>query len=60
MDFLVPSRLPPIPTYRVMNSDGVMEDKTRAPPNVTNEQVLTWYKNMLTGAWGLRIGQMAY
>ena len=49
MDFLTPSKLPLIPTYRVMNSYGVMEDKTRAEPDVTNEQVLTWYKNMLTG-----------
>ncbi|MCJ1299238.1 hypothetical protein MMC08_002030 [Hypocenomyce scalaris] len=48
MDFLTPSKLPPIPTYRVMNSAGIMEDKTRAEPDVTNEQILTWYKNMLT------------
>ena len=32
-----------------MNSDGVMEDKTRAEPDVTDQQAVTWYKNMLTG-----------
>ena len=26
-----------------------MEDTTRAEPDVTGEQVLTWYRNMLTG-----------
>jgi hypothetical protein len=49
MDFVIPSNYPIIPTYRVMNSDGVLEDETRARPNVSNEQALTWYKNMLTG-----------
>jgi len=47
MDFVTPSDFPIIPTYRVMNADGVIEDKTRARPDVTNEQVLTWYRNML-------------
>lgn len=41
MDFLVPSALPPILTYRVMHSDGVMEDRTRALLDVTNGQALT-------------------
>ena len=49
MDFVVPSNYPVIATYRVMNLDGVLEDKTRAQPKVTGEQALTWYKNMLTG-----------
>jgi 2-oxoisovalerate dehydrogenase E1 component alpha subunit len=49
MDFVTPSDFPIIPKYRVMNADGVMEDKTRARPDVTNEQVLTWYRNMLVG-----------
>ena len=31
-----------------MNSDGEIEDQARAPLDVTNEQVLTWYKNMMT------------
>ena len=49
MDFLKPATLPPIATYRVLNSMGVMQDPTREPPDVTDEQVLEWYHNMLTG-----------
>jgi hypothetical protein len=33
-----------------MNADGVMEDPSRSPVDVTDKQVLTWYKNMVTGA----------
>jgi 2-oxoisovalerate dehydrogenase E1 component alpha subunit len=53
MDFLVPSNLPPIPTYRVMNSSGVLEDESRPRPDVEDAQVITWYKNMVTGASSL-------
>jgi hypothetical protein len=49
MDFLAPATLPRIPTYRVMSDDGALEDQNRDEPDVTDEQVLTWYKNMLTG-----------
>jgi 2-oxoisovalerate dehydrogenase E1 component subunit alpha len=49
MEFVTPSDFPIIPTYHVMNLDGIMEDKTRARPDVSNEQALTWYRNMLTG-----------
>ncbi|KAJ5405331.1 hypothetical protein N7465_006615 [Penicillium sp. CMV-2018d] len=48
MAFLKASDLPAIPTYRVMDSDGYQVDKTRPAPDVTNEEVLTWYKNMLS------------
>ncbi|RFU28941.1 hypothetical protein B7463_g7387, partial [Scytalidium lignicola] len=48
MAFLRPSNLPLIPTYRVMNTEGVLDNPNRHPPNVTDEQALTWYKNMLT------------
>ena len=53
MEFLNPKNLPPIPTFRVMNMDGDVEDKSRTPPDVTHEQVLGWYKNMLTGRFPL-------
>jgi 2-oxoisovalerate dehydrogenase E1 component alpha subunit len=49
MSFVTARDLPAIPTYRVMNSDGEIIDKTRGPPNVSDEEVLTWYKNMLQG-----------
>lgn len=50
MSFLKASDLPAIPTYRVMDSDGELVDKERGQPDVTDEEVLTWYKNMLIGA----------
>lgn len=51
MAFINPSDMPNIPTYRIMDSDGVMVQKDRQRPvDVSNEEILTWYKNMLTGA----------
>ena len=51
MTFINASDMPNIPTYRIMDSDGVMVQKDRQlPVNVSNEEILTWYKNMLTGA----------
>lgn len=49
MSFAKASDMPAIPTYRVIDSDGVLADKTRGEPEVTDEEALTWYKNMLTG-----------
>lgn len=49
MSFLKASDLPAIPTYRVMDSDGELVDKSRGSPQVSDEEVLTWYKNMLQG-----------
>lgn len=49
MSFINPAETSSIPTYRVMNSDGVMLEKDRKSLDVSNEEILTWYKNMLTG-----------
>jgi 2-oxoisovalerate dehydrogenase E1 component alpha subunit len=49
MSFEHPNARPAIPTYRVMDSDGVVVDKTRDPPDVKDEEMLKWYKDMLTG-----------
>jgi 2-oxoisovalerate dehydrogenase E1 component alpha subunit len=49
MSFVVPSAHPAIPTYRVMDSDGVIVDKSRGAPDVEGEEVVRWYKNMLSG-----------
>jgi hypothetical protein len=27
----------------------MLEDQSRAPPDVDNDQIITWYKNMVTG-----------
>ncbi|KAF7587183.1 hypothetical protein BBP40_007646, partial [Aspergillus hancockii] len=37
-----------IPTFRIMDSDGVLVDKGRKLLGVSNEEILSWYKNMLT------------
>ena len=38
-----------MPTYRIMDQDGVIVDKNRGPPDVSDEQLLKWYKDMLLG-----------
>ncbi|KAI4123936.1 MAG: hypothetical protein LQ338_005047 [Usnochroma carphineum] len=48
LSFEQPSTHPAIPTYRFMDSDGVVVDKAREP-DVSEDEVLTWYKDMLTG-----------
>ncbi|KAF9890231.1 hypothetical protein FE257_006143 [Aspergillus nanangensis] len=48
MAFINPSQLPSIPTYRILDSNGVLVDKDRGPPDVPKEEIVTWYKNMLT------------
>ena len=55
MDFQRPSTHPTIPTYRVMDSDGVIVDKDRQPIDVSHEEVLKWYKDMVTGTPTIRI-----
>ena len=49
LSFEKPSTHSAIPTYRVMDSDGVIMDKGQAPLDVGDQEILTWYKNMLTG-----------
>ncbi|KAL2044740.1 hypothetical protein N7G274_002515 [Stereocaulon virgatum] len=43
-----PSTHPAMPTYRVMSSDGIIVDESRKPSDISNEEIVTWYKNMLT------------
>lgn len=49
LSFEQPSARPAIPTYRVMDSDGLIVDQAHAPNDVGDNEVLTWYRNMLTG-----------
>lgn len=49
--FEKPSTHPAIPTYRVMDSDGVIVDKLRTQSEVGDDEILSWYKNMLTGTF---------
>ncbi|KAI9841892.1 MAG: hypothetical protein M1838_003346 [Thelocarpon superellum] len=46
--FQKPSTFPAIPTYRIMDSDGVIVDEARAPNDVSDEEAIELYKDMLT------------
>lgn len=37
-----------MPTFRILDQDGEVVDKDRALPDVSDETVVQWYKNMLT------------
>ncbi|KAF2760288.1 branched chain alpha-keto acid dehydrogenase complex, alpha subunit [Pseudovirgaria hyperparasitica] len=37
-----------MPTYRILDQDGIVVDRNRAPLDVTDDQALRWYKDMLT------------
>lgn len=37
-----------MPTYRIMDQDGAIVDKDRGEPDVSNEEMTKWYKDMLT------------
>ena len=47
LEFARPSLHEAIPTYRVMDSDGAVIDESRAP-DVSEEEIIFWYKNMLS------------
>ncbi|KAK3614430.1 hypothetical protein LTR56_027261 [Elasticomyces elasticus] len=47
MDFIVPSQMPPIATYRVLDFNAKLIDRNRPAPDVIDEQALTWHRNML-------------
>ena len=49
LSFERPSERPAMPTYRVMDSDGVVVDESRKPLDVYPDEALKWYKDMLTG-----------
>lgn len=49
LSFEQPSTHSAIPTYRVMDSEGVIVDKAWKQSGYGDDEVLTWYKNMLTG-----------
>lgn len=49
LSFEHPSMHPAMPTYRVMDSDGVVVDESRKPLGISTEEIVTWYRNMLTG-----------
>ncbi|RMZ89863.1 hypothetical protein DV736_g2901, partial [Chaetothyriales sp. CBS 134916] len=48
MRFQNPAQQAAMPTYRIMDADGNIVDNTRDPQNAPDEDVIKWYKNMLT------------
>ncbi|KAM0803750.1 branched chain alpha-keto acid dehydrogenase complex, alpha subunit [Usnea florida] len=48
LSFAHPSTHPAMPTYRVMDSDGVVVDDSRKPSGISNDEIVKWYKNMVT------------
>lgn len=38
-----------MPTYRILDQDGVIVDKARDPPSIDNGELVKMYKDMLTG-----------
>lgn len=49
LSFERPDTHPTIPTYRVIDSDGIVVDKTRIQVGISDEEILELYKNMLSG-----------
>lgn len=54
LSFERPSTHSAIPTYRVIDSDGIVVDKTRNQLDTSNEEILRWYQNMLSGTTSSR------
>ena len=50
LSFQHPSMHPTIPTYRIMDSDGIIVDEERAPKDVDRKQAVKLYTDMLTGS----------
>lgn len=38
-----------MPTYRILDQDGVIVDKDREPPDISDEEVIKMYKDMVSG-----------
>ena len=48
LKFAAPSEDGAMPTYRILDQDGVIVDKARDPPAVSDEELLKMYHDMLT------------
>ena len=38
-----------MPTYRILDQEGVIVDKMRDPPDLTESELVRMYKDMITG-----------
>ncbi|EON68116.1 2-oxoisovalerate dehydrogenase E1 component, alpha subunit [Coniosporium apollinis CBS 100218] len=48
LDYERPSEKPAMPTYRYMDQDGAIVDKNREPIDISDEEAIKMYKDMLT------------
>jgi 2-oxoisovalerate dehydrogenase E1 component alpha subunit len=48
MRFQNPTEETAMPTYRIMDADGNIVDNTRDPQSASDDEVIQWYRNMLT------------
>ncbi|KAJ9614175.1 hypothetical protein H2200_002311 [Cladophialophora chaetospira] len=48
MRFQNPAEETAMPTYRIMDADGNIVDNTRDPQSASDEEIVRWYRNMLT------------
>ncbi|KAL1306101.1 hypothetical protein AAFC00_004218 [Neodothiora populina] len=48
LDFIRPDEKSALPTYRILDQDGVVVDKIREPPDISDGEVLKMYKDMIT------------
>lgn len=49
LEFVRPSSKTAMPTYRILDQDGVVVDKDRTPSDIPDEEVLKMYTDMLSG-----------
>jgi len=50
LKFSNPAEETAMPVYRVMDADGKIVDKNRAPPDISGEELVKLYKDMLTSS----------
>jgi len=48
MEFQNPAESHAMPTYRIMDADGNIVDNTRDPQSAPDEEIIQWYRTMLT------------
>ncbi|KAK3637237.1 hypothetical protein LTR56_013775 [Elasticomyces elasticus] len=48
LSFAKPSELDAMPTYRILDQDGIIVDKDREPPDVSTSELLKMYRDMVT------------
>ncbi|CAD0088016.1 unnamed protein product, partial [Aureobasidium vineae] len=48
LDFTRPANKKAMPTYRILDQDGVIVDKSREPSDISDDHLIKMYKDMLS------------